>query len=422
MVLSLAGILVVPQIVLASWWNPFSWEVFNKAPQATEVEKLKKEVEELKKKTPTPLPPKTTNISSDKNKGIAKPVAPTRKPIMAPTQVNRQESSQLKELVTENKTKLLEASNLLSNKNVIARVKPSVVYIDTVTGSGSGIIISTDGYILTNGHVVSGINSAIVKLTNGASYTGNIIGRDENIDLALLKISATGLSAAFFGNSDLVDQGDTVFTFGYPLGIEGDVAFKDGTLSRRQKIGDTTYLEISAQILPGNSGGPLVNQEGEVIGINTLVLGTSKVNGVLIGETLKYALPINIAKTLIPELKLGKSILIPKVEIPVAPPVPKQEDSNLKIEKCKIDARTNTDSFFVPIRTAITEKFKTCIPDNIALLQREVGISSGSSNTYDSLVSVATSMCNSRAETTRNYLKSESDKKFNQEYLACLSK
>jgi S1-C subfamily serine protease len=218
---------------------------------------------------------------------------------------------QYKNLVSENKAQLLEASKLLSNKNIIARVKPSVAYIETTIGAGSGVVVGADGYILTNAHVVSGVNSATVKLANGGSFNGTVIGRDENIDLALLKISATNLSAAFLGDSDLIEQGDPVFTFGYPLGIEGDVAFKDGTLSRRQKIDGTTYLEISAQILPGNSGGPLVNQSGEIIGINTLSLGRS-IAGISVGETLKYAIPINVAKSLIPELKNGRNVVIPK--------------------------------------------------------------------------------------------------------------
>jgi len=236
---------------------------------------------------------------------------------------------QYKNLVSENKAQLLEASKLLSNKNIIARVKPSVVYIETTTSAGSGIVVGADGYILTNAHVVSGVSSATVKLSNGGSFTGNVVGRDENIDLALLKINITGLSAAFLGDSDSVEQGDSVFTFGYPLGIEGEVAFKEGTLSRHRKVDDITYLEISAQILPGNSGGPLVNQSGEVIGVNTWAQGIEKIEGVLIGETLKYALPINIAKSLIPELKNGRNVVIPKSayipaptpSTPVIPPI-----------------------------------------------------------------------------------------------------
>jgi len=273
--------------------------------ELSEVEKLRQEVNDLKKQTGS-------------QKSSIKQV--TQK-LPTVTELKSQNPQQFEDLVNENKTQLLEASKILSNKNIIARVKPSVVYIETTSGSGSGIIVSADGYVLTNAHVVTGKNLATIKLTDGRSFNGAVAGRDEVIDLALIKINATNLSPAFLGDSDSVEQGDPVFTFGYPLGIEGDVAFKDGTLSRRQKIGDIIYLEISAQILPGNSGGPLVNQAGEVVGVNTLVLGKA-ISGVLIGETLKYALPINIAKDLIPELKNGRNIVIPKSSTTIPPPSP----------------------------------------------------------------------------------------------------
>ncbi len=305
------AVVFLPAVASASWWNPFSWKVFNKAPQTSEIEKLRSEVEELKKKTATPTSP-----------SVKKTITPTIKPVVSAKELKKQNPQQYKTLVTENKTQLLEASKTLSNKSIIARIKPSVVYIETTTGSGSGIIISSDGYVLTNAHVVNGKSSATIKLTDGRSLAGTVIGRDENIDLALLKVGATNLSPAFLGDSDLLEQGDPVFTFGYPLGIEGDVAFKDGTLSRRQKIDGTMYLEISAQILPGNSGGPLVNESGEVIGINTLAIASDSVGGVLVGETLKYAMPINVAKSLLASLKAGRNILKPHIVIPPPAPVP----------------------------------------------------------------------------------------------------
>src|SRR3989344_7260863 len=315
-----------PKVSNASWWNPLSWNIFKKSSETSEIEKLRNEVEELKKRTETSTvqSKQPSNSASDKSNTGAKPVTSAGKQTISVSELKKQAPQEYKALVNENKTQLLEASKLLSNKNIIARVKPSVVYIETTTGSGSGVIVGADGYILTNAHVVSGANSATVKLSNGGSFNGTVAGRDENIDLALIKISATGLSAAFLGDSDLVEQGDSVFTFGYPLGIEGDVAFKDGTLSRRQKIDGATYLEISAQILPGNSGGPLVNQSGEVIGINTLALGASKIGGILIGETLKYAIPINVAKNLITDLKNGRNVVISKPAIAIPTPNPTQ--------------------------------------------------------------------------------------------------
>src|SRR3989344_6695162 len=177
--------------------------------ELSEVEKLKQEIDDLKKQT-----------NSQKSS-----VQQTTQKLQTVAELKSQNPQQFEDLVNENKTQLLEANKILSNKNIIARVKPSVVYIETTSGSGSGIIVSADGYVLTNAHVVTGKNLATIKLTDGRSFNGAVAGRDEVIDLALIKINATNLSPAFLGDSDSVEQGDPVFTFGYPLGIEGDVAF-----------------------------------------------------------------------------------------------------------------------------------------------------------------------------------------------------
>ncbi len=118
-------------------------------------------------------------------------------------------------------------------------------------------------------------------------------------------------------------QGDDVFTLGYPFGLEGDVSFKEGTISRRISSNDTTYLETSAEIHPGNSGGPLVNKYGEVIGINTASYGQT-IEGVIIGEAIKFAIPINIAKDIIPELKDGREIIIDHTQYISEPSTPSQ--------------------------------------------------------------------------------------------------
>ena len=197
----------------------------------------------------------------------------------------------------------------LSNANIIKKVKPATVYIETTKGAGSGMIIDASGYILTNAHVVWDVSAAKIKLSDGRSLSAEVIGRDEIVDLAILKIVGTNFSKVTLGNSDNLAQGDDVFTLGYPFGLEGDVSFKEGTISRRISDGDTTYLETSAEIHPGNSGGPLVNKYGEVIGVNSASYGQS-IKGVNIGETIKLAIPINVAKNLIPELKGGRKIVI----------------------------------------------------------------------------------------------------------------
>jgi len=203
----------------------------------------------------------------------------------------------------------IKQNTILSNSEIINKVKPATVFIETTIGSGSGMIIDEDGYILTNAHVLWDVSSAKIKLSDGRSFSAKIIGRDENVDLAILKIVGDNLPKVNFGDSNNVIQGDDVFTLGYPFGLEGDVSFKEGTISRRISDDDATYLETSAEIHPGNSGGPLVNQYGEIIGINTASYGDS-ISGINIGETIKLAIPINVAKNLIPELKNGREVII----------------------------------------------------------------------------------------------------------------
>lgn len=196
----------------------------------------------------------------------------------------------------------------LTNTEIIQKVKSTVVYVETIYGIGSGMIIEEEGYILTNAHVVRGASLIKVHLSNGESFTVTKISINEDIDLALLKINANNLSAVEFGNSDKIQQGDEVFTFGYPFGIKGDVSFKEGTISRELTKKGMKYLEISAEIHPGNSGGPLVNRFGQVVGINTAKFGES-IKGVLLGESIKLAIPINTAINLIPALKLNEKFV-----------------------------------------------------------------------------------------------------------------
>jgi len=197
---------------------------------------------------------------------------------------------------------------VLSNTEIVAAVKPAIVYIETTEGVGSGMIIDAEGYILTNAHVVAGVSTAKVKLSDGQLYSAEVKGRDEIIDVAILKISGENFPFLKFGDSDAIEQGNNVFTLGYPFGLEGDVSFKEGTISRRISDGDVTFLETSAEIHPGNSGGPLVNHFGEVVGINSAGFGES-IEGVIIGETIKLAIPINSVKGLIHDLKNGREIL-----------------------------------------------------------------------------------------------------------------
>jgi len=231
----------------------------------------------------------------------------------------------------------------LSNSQIIKKVKPAVVYIETDAGTGSGMVISSDGFVLTNAHVVQNSATAQITLSSGSIYLASVIGRDENVDLAVLKINAQNLAKVEFGDSNGAEQGDEVFTLGYPFGIKGDVSFKEGTISRKIAEGTNTYLETSAEIHPGNSGGPLVNATGNVIGVNSSSFGQS-IRGIAVGETIKFAIPINIAKNLIPELKAGRQVIVPKTETPSVGDPFQTEDSNLKIAKCQAEARAQADN------------------------------------------------------------------------------
>lgn len=174
------------------------------------------------------------------------------------------------------------------------------------TGEGSGVITSSDGYIMTNAHVVDGASALKVVLSNGKSYEAKLIGSDTVTDLALIKISATGLSAAQFGDSSSLKIGDEVVAIGNPGGSElvSSATFGNISALNRNITDENGYnrecIQTDAAINPGNSGGALVNMYGQVVGINssklTQVGGTS-------AEGLGFAIPINDAQPIISSLK-----------------------------------------------------------------------------------------------------------------------
>ncbi|MDO8493420.1 MAG: trypsin-like peptidase domain-containing protein, partial [bacterium] len=149
-----------------------------------------------------------------------------------------------------------------------------------------------------------------ISISSGETLSGKVVGRDEQADLAVIKITADRtFSKVDFGDSTKTEQGDEVFALGFPFGIKGDVSFKEGTISRRIE----GYFETSAEIHPGNSGGPLVNRYGQVIGINTAIYGKT-ISGLQLGETIKLAIPINTAKNLTDDLKAGRNIVVESQE------------------------------------------------------------------------------------------------------------
>lgn len=201
----------------------------------------------------------------------------------------------------------------LSIVEIARRVGPAVVgivaqgqasnslFLIPAQSSGSGIIISADGYIVTNNHVISGATSLKVILNNKDEYEARLIGTDAKTDLALIKIDASNLTAATLGNSSDVEVGELAVAIGNPLGQELAGTVTTGIISATNRIvsvddAQYTLLQTDAAINNGNSGGALVNAYGEVIGINSAKMASAGVEG------LGFAIPSDIAKPIISDL------------------------------------------------------------------------------------------------------------------------
>ncbi|MBU6446400.1 MAG: Do family serine endopeptidase, partial [Verrucomicrobia bacterium] len=143
---------------------------------------------------------------------------------------------------------------------------------------GSGFLVSSDGYIVTNYHVIKNATQVSVTLDDGREFTATVKGSDERTDLAVVKIDVDGLPFFHFGDSDHLRAGDLVFALGNPFGLEGTITKGIVSAKGRQDLGIATYedfIQTDAPINPGNSGGPLINVRGEVIGVNTAIFSRS---------------------------------------------------------------------------------------------------------------------------------------------------
>ena len=197
---------------------------------------------------------------------------------------------------------------------VSQRVGPSVVHISTTDsgegsssrnlprgfqdsnnfpsrGQGSGVVVDADGYILTNRHVVYESDTIKVKLSDGRSLEGTIVGVDTLTDIALLKVDARGLIPVEWGNSDKLKVGSFVWAVGSPFGLERSITF--GILSAKHRSAQVgqyhqDFLQTDAAVNPGNSGGPLVDSSGKLVGINTAIMGETY-------QGISFAVPSNVA-------------------------------------------------------------------------------------------------------------------------------
>ncbi|WP_406437420.1 trypsin-like peptidase domain-containing protein [Streptomyces sp. NBC_00631] len=234
---------------------------------------------------------------------------------------------------------------------IAARVSPSVVEVNATlsngTSTGSGVIITSNGEIVTNNHVISGAQSIKVTTSNGKSYTATVVGTDSAKDLALLKLQgASGLTAATLGNSDGVQVGDQVVAIGSPEGLTGTVTSgivsalnRDVTVStdegQQQQQGDgsgqwpfsfggqqfngdtgsstTTYkaIQTDASLNPGNSGGALIDASGNIVGINSAMYSASSDSSSSSSDAgsvgLGFAIPINTVKSDLAKLRAGST-------------------------------------------------------------------------------------------------------------------
>ena len=222
--------------------------------------------------------------------------------------------------ITNNKVEYNSDGSYVYTRDMVAAVKDSIVYVeqyvsyrgkDTLAGAGSGIIISTDGYIITNAHVVENdyytVSGFKIKVNtsdpaDGSSvtntYDAKLIGSDSDTDLAVLKIDADNLTAAKLGNSDALALGDDVVVIGNPLGLETSVSKGIVSGMNRQVYDDNevSAIQTDAPINSGNSGGGMFNMHGEVVGVVNMKLINNN------AENLSFAITINDAKPVINDL------------------------------------------------------------------------------------------------------------------------
>ena len=198
----------------------------------------------------------------------------------------------------------------LSLQEIYRRCIGSVVSIVTVTpsgkASGTGIIMSEDGYVITNHHVIENAQAVSVLTSDSQEYAASVVGSDETSDLAVLKVEADGLQAAEFGDSSVLQVGDSVAAIGDPLGTALRGTMTDGIVSainRDLTVNDRTMslIQTNAALNNGNSGGPLINCYGQVIGINTMKMSNFYSSSTTV-EGIGFAIPIDTAKPIIDEL------------------------------------------------------------------------------------------------------------------------
>ena len=204
-------------------------------------------------------------------------------------------------------------------------------------GMGSGFVVSSDGLILTNAHVVEGSDGVKVTLKNGTTYEGKVMGTDSLTDVAVIKIEAEEeLPAVTFADSDGLQPGEWAIAIGNPLGLDNTVTtgIVSGTGRTSAQVGvadkRVSFIQTDAAINPGNSGGPLLNAKGEVIGINTAIIQNA--------QGLGFAIPVNSARDIAEELIAKGKVDHPFLGIQMAGITPELKDELARQKNLNVDA------------------------------------------------------------------------------------
>lgn len=179
-------------------------------------------------------------------------------------------------------------------------------------GIGSGFIISSDGYVLTNNHVVDNSNGIFVTMTNGKEYKAKVIGTDARTDIALLKIDAAGLKPLPIGDSDKLKKGQWVLAIGSPFGLDSTVTAGIVSAINRDTGDYLPFIQTDVAVNPGNSGGPLINLQGQVVGINSQIISRS---GGFMGISL--AIPIDEVMRVVEQLKAHGKVVRGRIGVQI---------------------------------------------------------------------------------------------------------
>jgi serine protease Do len=262
----------------------------------------------------------TTSLKEQPTQEVTTTPGPTQEPTatIAPTLKNNDNNKLIPLIMNSSIADIVEQVNpaIVGVKNYVESVGNSGFgknpkTKEVVQGSGSGVIISEDGLIVTNHHVIENASRVTVTLNNGEEYNAKIIGSDEYVDLAVLKIEETGLTYMSYGDSKSARQGELAIAIGYPLSDDfSSTTVTAGILSAIGKDVEVQgihyeMIQTDAPINPGNSGGALLDGNGQLIGINTLktlYAGSTSYGTTITAEGIGYAIPIHVAEPIINDL------------------------------------------------------------------------------------------------------------------------